>query len=230
MCPLNRGKINKKKRRYYYYKCIKVIKGGSKACSLGEVNAEKLELYLFESLERVSKDENYIESLAYKLLRNSPLCQGFELTGVSEKNYSLKVLHVLQGYVLDYKKGSQLEKQLVTKRTIERINFSKEFLEVIVSLEDKREIDLTQGLANRLAGRLSKTRGGAVNPDAPLVILSSELRLAERQGFEPWNPCGLHAFQACRFSRSRISPESEGTSLTQPPPLTESRPNPLVFP
>src|SRR3989338_10385332 len=31
--------------------------------------------------------------------------------------------------------------------------------------------------------------------------------MAERQGFEPWNPCELHAFQACRFSRSRTSPD-----------------------
>ena len=32
------------------------------------------------------------------------------------------------------------------------------------------------------------------------------LRLAERQGFEPWIPCGIHAFQACAFSHSAISP------------------------
>src|SRR6201999_1978633 len=30
--------------------------------------------------------------------------------------------------------------------------------------------------------------------------------LAERQGFEPWIPCGIHAFQACAFSHSAISP------------------------
>jgi hypothetical protein len=30
--------------------------------------------------------------------------------------------------------------------------------------------------------------------------------VAERQGFEPWIPCGIHAFQACAFSHSAISP------------------------
>jgi hypothetical protein len=30
--------------------------------------------------------------------------------------------------------------------------------------------------------------------------------LAERQGFEPWIPCGIHAFQACALSHSAISP------------------------
>jgi hypothetical protein len=33
-----------------------------------------------------------------------------------------------------------------------------------------------------------------------------EESLAERQGFEPWIPCGIHAFQACAFSHSAISP------------------------
>src|SRR6185437_16858979 len=32
--------------------------------------------------------------------------------------------------------------------------------------------------------------------------------MAERQGFEPWIPCGIHAFQACAFSHSAISPRS----------------------
>jgi hypothetical protein len=30
--------------------------------------------------------------------------------------------------------------------------------------------------------------------------------LADRQGFEPWIPCGIHAFQACAFSHSAICP------------------------
>jgi hypothetical protein len=30
--------------------------------------------------------------------------------------------------------------------------------------------------------------------------------MADRQGFEPWIPCGIHAFQACAFSHSAICP------------------------
>ena len=33
-------------------------------------------------------------------------------------------------------------------------------------------------------------------------------KVAERQGFEPWIPCGIHAFQACALSHSAISPLS----------------------
>ena len=31
--------------------------------------------------------------------------------------------------------------------------------------------------------------------------------LAEREGFEPSIPCGIHAFQACQFSHSCTSPQ-----------------------
>ena len=158
---------NKKKRRYYYYKCIKVVKEGSSACSLKEVNAEKIESFVFENLERISKDENYIESLVFKTLRTSPQGVGFELSGPSEKSYSQKIIHVLQGYVSDFKKGSQLEKQLVTKRTIEKIILSKESMEVIVTLQDRRDLKLAEGLANRLGKAAHNAREGAVNPDAP---------------------------------------------------------------
>ena len=41
--------------------------------------------------------------------------------------------------------------------------------------------------------------------------------MAERQGFEPWIPCGIHAFQACAFSHSAISPQdvADFQNLTQ---------------
>ena len=37
--------------------------------------------------------------------------------------------------------------------------------------------------------------------------------VAERQGFEPWIPCGIHAFQACAFSHSAICPLERGATL-----------------
>jgi hypothetical protein len=49
--------------------------------------------------------------------------------------------------------------------------------------------------------------------------------VAERQGFEPWIPCGIHAFQACAFSHSAISPQSldltESITLPGPPGICE---------
>src|SRR3989338_4338977 len=53
---------------------------------------------------------------------------------------------------------------------------------------------------------------GLPSPEPPITaiffIKSKNPEDSEGQGFEPWNPFGLHAFQACRFGRSRTSPNS----------------------
>ena len=43
----------------------------------------------------------------------------------------------------------------------------------------------------------------------------SDPRLAERVGFEPTEGCPSHAFQACRFGRSRTSPEVKTRARTR---------------
>src|SRR5580658_3212029 len=43
-------------------------------------------------------------------------------------------------------------------------------------------------------------------PITRISLNSNGREVAERQGFEPWIPCGIHAFQACAFSHSAISP------------------------
>jgi hypothetical protein len=46
--------------------------------------------------------------------------------------------------------------------------------------------------------------------------------VADRQGFEPWIPCGIHAFQACAFSHSAICPHrSLGNFLRLPQSVGE---------
>jgi len=158
---------NKTRRQYYYYKCVKVSKEGRTACSLKEVNAEKLEDFIFENLERISKDKSYLESLAFKIFRRPPYLPGYELSTESEKKLVEKVVHVLERYVSSYKIGSQMEKELVSKNTIQKIIFSRETLEVVINIEDTTASRLAHGLKNRLTFSGVGAREGAVNPDAP---------------------------------------------------------------
>jgi hypothetical protein len=51
-----------------------------------------------------------------------------------------------------------------------------------------------------------KTKGPPGCPDGPFFVLFLHL-LAEEVGFEPTEGCPSHAFQACRFGRSRTPPE-----------------------
>jgi DNA invertase Pin-like site-specific DNA recombinase len=158
---------NKKKRRYYYYKCVKVTKQGKDACSIKEVNAEKLENFILENLERISKDRTYIESLAFKILRRPLPSSGNELSPESEKKLVEKVLYVLQRYASDYRSGSQLEKKLTSRRAIQKIIFAKETLEVFINIEDTRSSALGRELEGRRLFAVAGEREGTVNFDAP---------------------------------------------------------------
>ena len=189
---------NKKKRRYYYYKCVKVAKEGKDACPLKAVNAEKLESFIFENLERISQDRNYVESLAFKILRNLPHQLGNELTDESEKQYTERALHVLQKYVSDYRNGTQVEKVLINQRTIQKIFFSKNTLEVVVSLIDKTESKLDNLLSGKLSGSFHGAREGVVpaggrsansgNPDILTRVASSQGEKLSRERIELSTP------------------------------------------
>ena len=131
---------------------------------------------------------------------------GFELTSESEKNTVTRVQEVLINFKNKAQTGTQVEKCLVFQKTIEEINLRKDYLEVIIIIEDTTQSevgDFVSGQSGKMAARI---RARAANPNAPARTPSSMDKTTERQGFEPWNPCGLHAFQACRFSLSRISP------------------------
>ena len=69
------------------------------------------------------------------------------------------------------------------RRTIQKIIFRRDSLEVIVSLEDRTKLNIDQGLANRLDGAVRGPREGAVNPDAPACSTSSNIKLADSISF-----------------------------------------------
>ena len=126
---------NKKKRRYCYYRCGSVVKRGKDACSIKQINTQKLEEFIFESLDRISKDTPYLESLAFKMCRESLPITGYELPANPEKKLVETVVHVLQRYAYDYKYGTLVEKNLASQRTIKKIIFSMEKLEVLINIE-----------------------------------------------------------------------------------------------
>ncbi len=167
---------NKPTRRYYYYKCYKVVREAN-ACGLKAVNAEKIEAFLIDNLSRLAQDKQYIETLAFKIAHETGARKGFELRGVCPQELSTRVSEVLINFKNKIKKSTQVEKCLLFKKTISRINFSKESLEVIVSLIDTSS-PLSEGRNDFGVGVVgAKKREGAVNPDAPACITGSLLNL-----------------------------------------------------
>ncbi len=126
---------NKPKRRYYYYKCVKVKKEGRNACSIREVSAEKLELFIIESLSRISKDNHYIESLALRALYKEPHQKGFELRDECLKNLAAAAQKALSSFGGDLLKKSQVEKILILRKAIQTIKYSSQSLEIVIDCE-----------------------------------------------------------------------------------------------
>ena len=197
---------NKKKGRYYYYKCVKVVKEGKAACALKEVNAEKLESFLIENLSRIAQDKQYLENLVFKILRNSPQRMGFELTNESEKKFLTRVSEVLINFKNKVQNATQIEKCLLFRRTIERISFSKESLEVVVLLIDTEPLDEAK-TNSVVSGRIAvRRRAGAADSTAPACRPISINKTPERVGFEPTVPFSTAVFKTAAIDHSATSP------------------------
>jgi len=73
MTPCHTNKDKKyKKRRYYYYRCTKTFHGDWNSCETKQINANRLEKFVFENLERISRDRHYIDSLIFRINNTRP--------------------------------------------------------------------------------------------------------------------------------------------------------------
>jgi site-specific DNA recombinase len=70
-CYTNKGKGHRK-RRYHYYRCTKTFHRDWQGCSIKQVSANRLENYVFENLERISRDKQYQENLIFRLNTPTP--------------------------------------------------------------------------------------------------------------------------------------------------------------
>jgi len=134
-----------KLKRYYYYRCTCTNKKGWQACSIKQVSADRLEKYILENLERISIDRNYIENLVFKLnhslksskpdLKNSgsPVGDGHELSGLCSKfsKFSVEtIISILQSFLSFLSQRRGVERNLLVKRFIKDIIYSKENIKI----------------------------------------------------------------------------------------------------
>lgn len=137
MTPSHTNKVKKSSiKRYYYYRCTSTLKKDWDYCSTKQVNANRLENYIFQNLERISRDKQYVDSLIFKLNFNKEDDRlGFEPSQVSPENMIISpeiFMHSLQQFIkiLPQKKG--IDRSLWVKKFIKKIKYSKE--EIAVSI------------------------------------------------------------------------------------------------
>jgi site-specific DNA recombinase len=175
---------NKKDSRYYYYRCTNNIKGVCD-CPIKQVNAEKLERFLFESLLRISQDPGYLESLALNYSIEITRHLGLELTREYSKKLSARVQQVLKTAVERIPRSHQTDKALIYERLLERVTFSKQSMEVIVVLGDTHKstrLGVAEGVSGAAAARVREGR-----PDRPTPDYSpgSKSEMVGELGLEP---------------------------------------------
>ncbi|GAH72472.1 unnamed protein product, partial [marine sediment metagenome] len=133
-----------KLKRYYYYRCTSTHHKDWQACPVKQINADRLERYVLENLERISLDKNYVDNLVFKLnhslassnheLKNSSPTHrpGLELKETCSKLEPEIIFSVLKSLLefLPQRKGA--ERNLLAKRFIEKIVYSKEDIEIML--------------------------------------------------------------------------------------------------
>ena len=139
-CHTNKKKHNKTKR-YYYYRCTRTFKRDWNACETKQVSADRLENYVFETLERISRDMHYLDSLIFKLnyeeahnrigLEPSKVCS--ESAQISAEIFA----QPLQQFVKKLPSKKSIEKNLWAKKYIKHIVYSPE--EIAISLYYQRD-------------------------------------------------------------------------------------------
>jgi len=132
-------KAKQGRKRYFYYRCTSTFKKDWQACTTRQVNADRLERFVFESLERVSKDEPYIENLVFRLnhkpnelVRNSPIKNrvsgdriGLELRRGLLKIDPKELIFQLQDFLKSLKSLPKTDQSILIKNKIHSLKFSK---------------------------------------------------------------------------------------------------------
>jgi len=143
MTPLFTNKRNKcGLRRYHYYRCTSTSKLDWDACGTRWVSAERLERYILESLDRISKDKNYIENLIFRLNHdeNSGPSLGFGPTDIGLGLTVENVVFTLQSYLSGIARKKEYEKNLFAKRFFKGILYTKDEIKLtLLCLENKDE-------------------------------------------------------------------------------------------
>jgi DNA invertase Pin-like site-specific DNA recombinase len=184
-CFSNKRKDNKLKR-YYYYRCTSTFKRDWNACSTRQVNATRLEDYVFYNLNRISLDKNYIENLIFRLNHEieSDNRSGYELTEKCSLLSSQTLQNILKIFLKSLAQQKGIERNLLIKKFIKNILYSKE--EIQINLYYSEDFDTFKNSifpsGNGSGGDKKEKDASTSFSENPQFVMS---KLAPRAGLEP---------------------------------------------
>ncbi len=184
-CFANKRKDNKLKR-YYYYRCTSTFKNDWNACSTRQVNADRLENYILENLNRIFLDRNYIENLVFRLNHEleADYHSGHELKEECSPFSSQILQNILKIFLKSLAQQKGIERNLLIKKFIKNILYSKD--QIQINLYYSKDFDafknsiLPSGVGS---GGDKKEKGISVSfSENPQFVMSN---LAPGPGLEP---------------------------------------------
>jgi site-specific DNA recombinase len=126
----SKGKIGRK-RRYFYYRCTSVTKRDISFCGTRYVSSNRLDSYIIQNLRNMLNSEIYLKSL----LPTLSLPQHGNLTGVEQSRGNInielnRVKETIKNVVAAAGLESKTEREIIFKRHIKNILYSKDAIEV----------------------------------------------------------------------------------------------------
>ncbi len=123
--------------RYFYYRCSSVTKRDISFCATRYVSADRLDSFIIDSLDKISKNRQYLESLIFTLNYQQDGCQkGIEPVGSASSYSPERLKDILRDITMVPKFKSKTEKEIIIQKHIKQINYSKEAIEVVINYSD----------------------------------------------------------------------------------------------
>jgi len=141
-------------KRYHYYRCTATFKKDWHSCDTKQVNATKFENYIFNTLDRISKDSDYIENLIFRLNNDEKLRGrvGLEISEVSSKYDPKAVENIIKKLVGGLAEGKGTEKNLEAKKYIQEIIYSPDTIQLVLKYKSAL-LDSSADLSTRVGAR-----------------------------------------------------------------------------
>ena len=184
-CYTNKRK-EEKLTRYYYYRCTKTFKMDWDSCSVRQVNANRLENFIFDNLDRISNDKIYLENLIFRL-NNDPESGyrfGHELTQECSPLSSQTLQNILKIFLKSLAQQKGIERNLLIKKFIKDILYSKEQMQINLYYAEDFEAFKNSIFPSGIgSGGDKKEKGTFVSlSENPQFVL---LNMTPRDGLEP---------------------------------------------
>ena len=176
MTPCHTNKKQKDKiKRYRYYRCTSTLKKDWNYCSTKQISANRIENDIFQNLERISCDKQYIDSLIFKLNYNKEDDRlGLEPSQVSNENVKISpkiFTNTLCHFIKILPQKKDISKNLWVKKFIKKVEYSKEEIALTVYCRENPEEKIFMSNAGGWVGAATgKENNSDFNKEIPNSI------------------------------------------------------------